>query len=53
MSTTRLPLEARAAIHAALGEPHRLAICDALALTDRSPSELGAVLGIPSKRSPR
>ncbi len=41
-------LEARAAVHAALGEPHRLAICDALALSDRSPSELGTMLAIPS-----
>ncbi len=38
--------EARVAIHAALAEPHRLAICDALALSDRSPSELAALLGI-------
>jgi len=38
----------RAAIHAALGEPGRLAIVDALALTDASPSELGQALGIPS-----
>jgi protein-tyrosine-phosphatase len=35
-------------MHAALGEPGRLAIVDALALTDASPSELGRVLGMPS-----
>jgi protein-tyrosine-phosphatase len=40
--------ERRLAMHAALAEPHRLAICDALALSDRSPSELGALLGIGS-----
>ena len=38
----------RAAMHAALGEPGRLAIVDALALTDASPSELGPALGMPS-----
>lgn len=34
------PLERRAAIHAALGEPARLAIVDELRVTDRSPGEL-------------
>ncbi len=34
-------LERRAAIHAALGEPIRLAIVDELRVTDRSPGELG------------
>lgn len=38
----------RAAMHAALGEPARLAIVDELAVTDRSPKELGARLGLPS-----
>jgi protein-tyrosine-phosphatase len=38
----------RAAIHAALGDPHRLAICDELTLSDRSPSELARKLGLPS-----
>ncbi len=38
----------RAALHAALAEPVRLAIVDALTLGDASPSELGAVLGVPS-----
>lgn len=34
-------LERRAALHAALGEPVRLAIVEDLATTDRSPTELG------------
>ncbi len=38
----------RAAVHAALGEPVRLAIVDELAASDRSPKELGERLGIPS-----
>lgn len=36
----------RAAVHAALGDPRRLAIADALMLSDRAPSELATVLGI-------
>lgn len=38
----------RAAIHAALGEPARLAIVDELSITDRSPTELAARTGVPS-----
>ena len=38
----------RAAIHAALGEPARLAIVEALRLSDKSPSSLGDWLGIDS-----
>ena len=38
----------RAALHAALAEPLRLAIVDDLAVSDRSPSELGARLGLSS-----
>lgn len=38
--------ERRAAIHAALADPHRLAIVDELALADRAPSELAARLGV-------
>jgi protein-tyrosine-phosphatase/DNA-binding MarR family transcriptional regulator len=34
--------------HAALSDPHRLAIVDELAASDRSPSELGARLGVGS-----
>jgi protein-tyrosine-phosphatase len=41
-------LLARAAVHAALGEPARLAIVEELASSDRSPKELGALTGIPS-----
>ncbi|TDB88979.1 ArsR family transcriptional regulator, partial [Actinomadura sp. KC216] len=41
-------LDRRAAVHAALGEPARLAIVDALLLGDASPGELGAGLGAPS-----
>lgn len=39
---------ARAAAHAALGEPARLAIVEELVTSDRSPKELGARLAIPS-----
>ena len=38
----------RAAVHAALGEPSRLAVVDALLLGDRSPGELAAALELPS-----
>jgi ArsR family transcriptional regulator, arsenate/arsenite/antimonite-responsive transcriptional repressor / arsenate reductase (thioredoxin) len=38
----------RAALHAALGDPARLAIIDTLTLSDASPSELGAALSMPS-----
>jgi ArsR family transcriptional regulator, arsenate/arsenite/antimonite-responsive transcriptional repressor / arsenate reductase (thioredoxin) len=38
----------RAAVYAALGDPVRLAVVDALLLGDRSPGELGEGLGIPS-----
>ena len=48
MSDAPDTFEARLAMHAALAEPHRLAICDALALSDRSPSELATTLGIGS-----
>jgi protein-tyrosine-phosphatase/DNA-binding HxlR family transcriptional regulator len=41
-------LEQRAAVHAALADPARLAICDALADGDASPSELGTLLSVPS-----
>lgn len=41
-------LERRAAVHAALGDPARLAIVDELAVSDRSPSELRRALGIES-----
>jgi ArsR family transcriptional regulator, arsenate/arsenite/antimonite-responsive transcriptional repressor / arsenate reductase (thioredoxin) len=41
-------LAERAAVFACLGDPARLAICDELALSDRSPSELGHVVGLNS-----
>jgi ArsR family transcriptional regulator, arsenate/arsenite/antimonite-responsive transcriptional repressor / arsenate reductase (thioredoxin) len=41
-------LAARARVHAALGEPARLAIVDALALGDASPGEIGTALGLPT-----
>jgi protein-tyrosine-phosphatase len=41
-------LKGRAAIHAALGDPARLAIVEALRISDRSPSELISWLGIDS-----
>lgn len=41
-------LEARAKTHAALADPHRLAIVDALALGDLTPGELRRVAGVSS-----
>jgi ArsR family transcriptional regulator, arsenate/arsenite/antimonite-responsive transcriptional repressor / arsenate reductase (thioredoxin) len=41
-------LAARAAVHAALGEPSRLAIVDRLALGDVSPGELAETSGMPT-----
>ncbi len=41
-------LEQRAALHAALGDPGRLALVERLLLGDASPSELGDLLGMPS-----
>jgi ArsR family transcriptional regulator, arsenate/arsenite/antimonite-responsive transcriptional repressor / arsenate reductase (thioredoxin) len=41
-------LRRRSALHAALGDPGRLAIVDALALGDASPSQLQAELGMAS-----
>lgn len=41
-------LEQRARVHAALAEPHRLAIVDELAESDRTPSQLGRLLDLPS-----
>lgn len=48
MNTERITLEARAAHHAALADVARLAVVDELALGDRSPSELQAMLDLPS-----
>jgi protein-tyrosine-phosphatase len=41
-------LVARARLHAALGEPARLAVVDRLLLGDAAPSEIGRELGMPS-----
>ncbi len=43
-----LSLAGRARMHAALGEPVRLAIVHRLALTDRSPSDLAQALDLPT-----
>lgn len=39
-------LQTRAARHAALGDPARLAVVEELVLSDRSPKELGEMLGL-------
>jgi ArsR family transcriptional regulator, arsenate/arsenite/antimonite-responsive transcriptional repressor / arsenate reductase (thioredoxin) len=41
-------IEARAKVHAALGDPARLAIADLLAVGDASPGEIGTRLGMPT-----
>jgi protein-tyrosine-phosphatase len=41
-------LTARARVHAALGDPARLAIVDALTLGDASPGEIGVALDMPT-----
>ncbi len=41
-------LTRRAKQHACLSDPHRLAIVDELAISDRSPSEVAEMLGLPS-----
>ena len=46
MLSDRSHLVARAAVHAALGDPARLAIVDELVTSDRSPGELANRLGI-------
>jgi protein-tyrosine-phosphatase len=43
-----ISLAQRAAIHGVLADPHRLEMVDELAMSDRSPSELGISLGIGS-----
>ena len=48
MNTERLPLAERARIHAALGDPARLAIVDTLVAGDAAPGELGAALDMPT-----
>jgi protein-tyrosine-phosphatase/DNA-binding HxlR family transcriptional regulator len=46
MNTESLSVQTRARIHAALGDPARLAIADALAVGDASPGEIAARLGM-------
>lgn len=48
MKAESLSIRERAQVHAALGEPARLAIVDRLTLGDASPSEIGRELGVPS-----
>lgn len=48
MNTESRKLRSRARVHAALGEPARLAITDRLMLGDAAPSELGGELDLPS-----
>jgi ArsR family transcriptional regulator, arsenate/arsenite/antimonite-responsive transcriptional repressor / arsenate reductase (thioredoxin) len=48
MSTERLSVDARARVHAALGEPARLAIVDRLAISDASPGEVARLLDLPT-----
>jgi protein-tyrosine-phosphatase/DNA-binding HxlR family transcriptional regulator len=48
MEPERYSLRERARIHAALGDPARLAIVDALSLGDASPGEIAQDLGMPS-----
>lgn len=48
MSADYSSLEARARVHAALGDPARLAIVDVLLVADASPGELARTLDMPS-----
>jgi protein-tyrosine-phosphatase/DNA-binding transcriptional ArsR family regulator len=48
MNTERSSLSERARIHAALGDPARLAIVDTLVAGDAAPGELSAVLELPT-----
>ncbi len=44
----RMDLTARARMHAALADPHRLKIIDALAVGDHTPQELCALVDVPT-----
>ena len=48
MNVERVTLERRARIHAALGDPARLAIVDTLMAGDAAPGELGTALELPT-----
>lgn len=47
MNTMTADRKRRSSVHAALGEPTRLAIVDELSLSDRTPGELATRLGLP------
>ncbi len=47
-SAARPGVEERARLHAALGDPARLAIVDTLTLSDASPGEIAHALGLPT-----
>lgn len=48
MNTEQMGRDRRAAVHAALGDPTRLAVVDELVVGDRSPRELAETLALPS-----
>jgi ArsR family transcriptional regulator, arsenate/arsenite/antimonite-responsive transcriptional repressor / arsenate reductase (thioredoxin) len=48
MNAEQFSVQGRARIHAALGDPARLAIVDALCLGDASPGEIARDLGLPT-----
>lgn len=48
MTELSSPLDDRVAVHHALGEPTRLRIVDALQLSDRSPTQLVELTGVPT-----
>jgi protein-tyrosine-phosphatase/DNA-binding transcriptional ArsR family regulator len=48
MNAEQMTVEARARVHAALGDPARLAIVDTLTAADASPGELAAALNMPT-----
>lgn len=47
-SASRMDVSKRARVHAALGDPGRLAIVDMLTAGDAAPGELGTALGMPT-----
>jgi protein-tyrosine-phosphatase len=48
MNSEQVTVGARARVHAALGDPARLAVVDALVQGDRSPGEIAALLDMPT-----
>jgi hypothetical protein len=53
MNVEDFSLQARARVHAALGDPSRLAIVDALTVGDASAGEIGRSLAMPTNRPGR